>query len=118
MNYLAYFLFLPILIACGSKTAHLESKDTKTDTHLVVSGKKDSSLDPYVVTILVEGFNQKQDVDIEVYAGALDNSNVSFDWQEPGVCLVTFTQQDNVQRKILAVAMENKIGLKEIGAGE
>ena len=102
------------LLSCGSKTVNLESHDTQSKTVIRVLGEKESSLDPFRVNITVEANGLKEHVATEIYAGTIDSTNLKFDWREPGVCLMTFTQQDNTTRKILAVALEDKIGLKEM----
>ena len=103
------------LFSCDNKTVELNSQDPKSNAHIKITGEKASSIDPYKVNILVEATEKKESVSTEIFSGSLDSTNVKFDWQEPGVCLITFSQQDNSIRKILAVALENKIGLKEIG---
>ncbi len=113
-------LLISLLIAfscfsCGEKNVELNSQDSKSDAHIKITGEKGSSVDPYKVNIFVEANGKKESVGTEIFSGSLDSSNVNFDWQQPGVCLITFSQQDNSTRKILAVALENKIGLKEIG---
>ena len=104
-----------VLASCGSKNVELNSKDPQSDAHITITGEKVSSVDPYKVNILVESQNKKESVGTEIFSSTLDSTNVNFEWQQPGVCLITFSQQDNSTRKILAVALENKIGLKEIG---
>ena len=103
------------MFSCGNKNVELNSQDPKSNAHIKVIGEKTSSLDPYKVNIIVEANEKKESVGTEIFSGSLDSTNVNFEWQEPGVCLITFSQQDNTTRKILAVALENKIGLREIG---
>ena len=107
--------FVSAIFSCGSKNVELNSQDAMSDAHIKITGEKVSSVDPYKINIVVESEGKKESVGTEIFSGSLDSTNVNFDWQEPGVCLITFSQQDNSTRKILAVALGNKIGLKEIG---
>jgi hypothetical protein len=114
MRKLFLALTCTLFMACGSKKATLESVDTKTATHIHILAERESSLDPFQVNIQVEGNGLKESIGTEIFAGQLDSTNVHFDWREPGVCLITFMQQDNTKRKILAVALPERIGLKEM----
>ena len=103
------------LFACSTTPVHLDSLDTRTETHVLVAGEKPSPVDPFKVNITVESNGLKESIGTEIYAGKLDSTNVHFDWKEPGVCVITFTEQDDTRRKIMAVATEKRIGLREIG---
>ena len=116
MKHLFLVPFLLALFACNEKKANIKSQDPTSDANVVVTAEKEGMGEPFLVNIQINAKDLKESVGTEIYAGNLDSTNVHFDWQEPGVCLVTFDQQDNTQRKILAVAMEGKLGLKEIGA--
>lgn len=105
-----------VLFSCDEKKASLQSQDPKSRAQVLVTAEKEGMGEPFLVNIQIKADSLRESVGTEIYAGDLDSTNVHFDWQEPGVCLVTFHQQDNTERKILAVVVAGKVGLKEVGA--
>lgn len=103
-----------VLFSCSEKTAHIGSKDSNSDAHIQITAEKANSFDPFQVNVMMEGNGLKKNVVTEIYASTIDSTNLKFEWLEAGVCLMTFTQQDNTKRKIRAVLMDDGIAFKDL----
>lgn len=114
MKYILFCSLPFILFSCGSKHAELRSKDPKSTATVRLSAEKGTSFDPFLVNIEVSSNELKETIGTEIFASQLDSTNVHFEWQQPGMCLIKFKQQDDTERTILAVVLEDKIGLKEL----
>ena len=111
-------LFVLILSACGDRplTASLSSASPGGKTVISVSGKRQTGLDPFSVTMEVKtGSVVSGSLQFEVAASMLDAGNVKFDWKDDENCLITFTYSDGEKRVFRYYATESNVILEQVG---
>ena len=111
-KFIPFIAILFLLSSCGQpKTATLTKVSADGKTHVTITGKKDSALDPFHTTMTVKSVDIPEgSLIFEVYADDLTDKNVRFDWSDADHAIITFTQSDGEKRVFsLAVSETNVI---------
>ncbi len=94
---IALLLFVASCSQPRDVTLTRTSPDSKT--HLTITGKKASALDPFQVTLAVKsGDIPEGSLNFEVAADDLNDTNVRVDWSDAQHAVITFTQRDGEPR--------------------
>jgi hypothetical protein len=91
---------LLILYSCKEETSQIVSTSPDKKIEIVVSGKKASPLDPFLVDISITKEGENETISTEIYSKTLDTGNVKFSWKSNSECYLTFIQQDNISRRM------------------
>jgi hypothetical protein len=112
--YLALFMFIFITTSCSSKK--FEKVYNTPTFSLKVSGTKESAFDPFLLNIAVENkINFKStNVDIQVFANDLNESNPTFVEVGKNKYSLKFMQPDETARELFISADENELTIEEI----
>jgi hypothetical protein len=106
-------ILLMSLFSCGMKeTAEISSDSPDGNSTINITGSKNFG-DPWQTTIKIKAFKQEQQVVTEIYADALSDKNIKFNWIDNNHCIITIKQQDDTQRAFSVEATEEKITLRE-----
>ena len=109
---ISVFAIVCLLVSCGQpKSVSLVKESADHKTKVTIIGKKDSSADPFHVTMSVKsGDIPEGSLLFEVYADDISDKNIRFDWSDSQHAIITFTQSDGEVRIFsLAVSDTNVI---------
>jgi hypothetical protein len=96
---LSFFVASIILFGCESKQAEISSTSPDGTTKITITGNK-SFMEPWDLTIAIEGKEKKDDLKTQMYADEINNKNIIFNWQDNQSCTITFIEQDDTQRTV------------------
>ena len=107
-----------ILASCGAHTTvSLSSLSPDGKATISVNAKKQTSLDPFIVSLGAKsGDIPYGSLQFEVAASTLDTTDVKFDWQDSQNCLITFIQTDGEKKKFTFYATATNVLLQEYKA--
>jgi hypothetical protein len=113
----SYFLSILaafILLSCGvTKTQELVSESSDKSNQVKLSGKRETSFDPFQTTVIINGFGQTDTLITEIFAKDLKKETVSFLWADNNSCTITFIQQDDSKRVMELFFSKDGNSLKE-----
>ena len=113
----SYFLSILaafILLSCGvTKTQELVSESSDKSNQVKLSGKRETSFDPFQTTVIINGFGQTDTLITEIFAKDLKKETVSFVWVDNNSCTITFIQQDDSKRVMEVFFNKDGNSLKE-----
>ena len=106
------------MFACSSpKDVKLEKTSPDGATHITISGKKATALDPYQVSLAVKsGDIPEGSLNFEVAADDLNDSNVRVDWSDAQHGVITFTQRDGEPRTFVLSVSQTGVILAPAGS--
>ena len=81
-----------------------------------IKGNKPSSLDPYTINLAVTNAQSKKTVnlDIEIYANDLNDTNPVFSVNKDGKHSLVFTQTDNTTRELVFSINDEDVVIEEV----
>src|ERR1700743_1158943 len=98
-SYFLCILAASVLLSCGvTKTQELVTESSDKSNQVKLSGKRETSFDPFQTTVIINGFGQTDTLVTEIFAKDLNKETVSFVWADNNKCNITFTQQDDSKR--------------------
>ncbi|HEY8400753.1 MAG TPA: hypothetical protein VIK89_05795 [Cytophagaceae bacterium] len=106
------FLLLSVfvMVSCTEKITEMSSVSPDGRHTLVITGKKPNFADPWQVIFQKKGKEAAEAPMTEIYAGDLNDKNVTFEWIDNVTVKIHFLQQDDTERIIIAHFNDN--GLK------
>lgn len=85
--------------SCESeKTKPLTSSSADGKMNITISAQRESSADPFTVTISCDQFENSATT--EIYASTIDSTNVDFNWASNTSCIITFTHRDGTKTPV------------------
>jgi hypothetical protein len=112
-----FFTIIALMLAsCGGKTsASLSATSSNQKVKVSISGSRSNTVDPFKVILTVKAYDFKDGrLEFEIYADDLNDQNVKFNWQDDRNCLITFKQQDGVERKFQVIADDTQVQVAEV----
>ena len=108
-------LLVSILASCGHPTtASLSSQSPDGKNKISVNAKKQTSLDPFIVSLGAKsGDIPYGSLQFEVAASTIDTTDVKFDWQDSQNCRITFIQTDGEKKMFTFYATASNVILQE-----
>ncbi len=112
---LIFSLLTIILSSCGgSKFDPIISKSPDDNVILTVTGHKETSFSPIMVSLNVKYLKFDDNLNFEVMNSKLDKETCVFDWIGPGECTVTVAHSDGERVKVYVHAWEGKLSVKKV----
>ena len=107
-----YFLFnilILFLISCTSKSLQLEKKFKDDQVVIAINASKNSSMNPWKVTIKVKAYKlQEGSLMFEHQKANLNSNDITFNWVSETECIIGFPYEDGKIRKFqLDVSPDN-----------
>jgi len=112
-------LFMSVLLVmsgCSGKTeTALEHKAPNGKVVINIIAKRTTTVESWKVDMNVKAYEFKPGkLSFEIYAKDLTEENVKFNWVDEKHCHITFTQQDNTERKFELIATSEQLQMAEM----
>ncbi len=101
-----------IFTSCSEESQSVSYKSPGEKTELNFTGKRATSLDPWMVGINVKGYGFDDTIATELYIGSIDSSTIIVDWANDNEASVTLKQRDSDDKKMKLQISENGVSLK------
>ena len=95
MKKLLIIILATTLFACKQETSVLSYSSPDENVMVSFTGNKSTSLDPWVVSINVKGFEYDETVSTEMYNSKMDGETVLVKWINNSEAKITLKQSDN-----------------------
>jgi hypothetical protein len=108
-------LFIGLVSCIKPKTAQVEHTYANGNIKIRIEGLKDELVGPWKVTMRfkVYGFEESK-MEVKIYADEISDKTVSFNWQTPTECIISFKQSDDKTREFKLTASPNTLEIVSI----
>ena len=113
MKKYTFLLLTIVLLSCSAKKVDKKFVSDDQEVSLTISATQSVAFDPFVTSVLVEGYGHRETLSFEVYNNNFSSDDITMTWSSNQEGILRIKQSDGNNRVLKLLINKDRVMLRE-----